>query len=295
MINYFSKWCKHCNLPLDAEKALIDGYALLTNTPENAKIFNDVIDVYANDVACDFAPLREQISNLAKKVGSHEYTAYAVMYVCMNIPLKAHYEKKGYPLDIYNETIKDVSFHMRAVKLTDGVWGTYTAWHSALYKMEIFGFGRLQFQPIKSTIEYHGNGFDLVKDETYYLNIHIPRTETPLDETESLKSIKKGVEFFKDKYFNGGKVLFHCQSWLLFDKHYEMLKPTSNILKFMKMFTIIDSGNYPDYNQLWRLFDKYYTGNPDDLPADSSLRREYIAMLKRGEPNGWGRGVFYSE
>jgi hypothetical protein len=74
-----------------------------------------------------------------------------------------------------------------------------------------------------------------------------------------------------------------------------MLKPTSNILKFMKMFTIIDSGNYPDYNQLWRLFDKYYTGNPDDLPADSSLRREYIAMLKRGEPNGWGRGVFYSE
>lgn len=295
MINYFKDWCNHCNLPLEAQMALISGYEKLTFSPQNKAVFDEVINTYANNLKCDFTVLREKIANLAEITGVHAYTAYAVMYVSMNIPLKNHYINAGYPLDIYLETIKDVSFHMKAVKLTDGVWGTYTSWHSALYKMEIFGFGRLQFQPLKSTIAYQGNGFNLVEGETYYLNIHIPRTETPLSESEVNESLEKGAKFFKNLYFKDSKVLFHCQSWLLFEKHYEMLKPTSNILKFMNRFTIIDKGFYPDFSQLWRLFDMYYTGNPNDFPTDSSLRREYVKMLNNGGATGWGRGVFHYE
>ena len=295
MIENIKKWCNYCNLPLEAQTALIDGYEKLIFTPENKAIFDEIIQTYANDLKCDFALLREKMVYLAESANVHTYTAYAIMYVCMNPALKNHYINAGYPLDIYYETIKDVSFHMRSTKLCDGVWGTYTGWHSALYRMEIFGFGRLQAQPIKSTIDYQGNGFNLVKGETYYINLHIPRTETPLDFEESQKSLDKMAKFFKDIYFKDSKILFHCQSWLLFEKHPKMLKPTSNILKFYNRFTIIDKGFYPNYNEIWRLFDAYYSGNADDFNANSSLRKEYVKLVKYGRYTGWGRGVFYYE
>jgi hypothetical protein len=71
-----------------------------------------------------------------------------------------------------------------------------------------------------------------------------------------------------------------------------MLPPNANIRRFMEDYTLIQRGEYEDYSQLWRLFDCQYTGNPDDLPADSSLRRAYIELIRRGEKTGFGLGVY---
>ena len=161
--------------------------------------------------------------------------------------------------------------------------------------MEVLGFGRLQFQPMYAYDDLEGDGFKVEKDKTFYLNVHIPRTTTPLDYDECELSFNKGVEFFKNKNFNGGKVLFHCKSWLLFPKHYEMLKPTSNIIKFMNRFSIIKNDLYPDYSQLWRLFDMYYNGNPYDFPDNSTLRHKYIKLLQVSGKTGWGEGVFFKD
>ena len=57
-------------------------------------------------------------------------------------------------------------------------------------------------------------------------------------------------------------------------------------------YEIFEEGTYPDYKEIWRLFDMDYTGNPDDLPADSSLRRAYINLIRSQEPTGWAEGIY---
>jgi hypothetical protein len=37
-----------------------------------------------------------------------------------------------------------------------------------------------------------------------------------------------------------------------------------------------------------------YDGDADKLPSNTSLRREYVKLIRQGEKTGWGRGIFIS-
>ena len=100
----------------------------------------------------------------------------------------------------------------------------------------------------------------------------------------------EAADFFRER-LHGAPVVFACNTWLFFERHREMLGEDSNICRFMAEYDVFSVAEYPDYSEVWRLFDKFYTGNPDDMPADSSLRRAYVALMKRGEPTGFGCGV----
>jgi hypothetical protein len=76
-----------------------------------------------------------------------------------------------------------------------------------------------------------------------------------------------------------------------------MLKEGSNLKGFIEDFHIVKyekckEGDYPD---AWRLFDMDYTGNIDDYPGDSSLRRNYKEYLKNGGIMGCGLGFFFAD
>ena len=86
--------------------------------------------------------------------------------------------------------------------------------------------------------------------------------------------------------------MFVCHSWLLFSAHRKMLKPNSNIISFMDRFDLLESGEYEDYNELWRIFDRRYNGDPDTLGRNSSLHRAYADRVKAGEKTGWGYGAY---
>ena len=60
----------------------------------------------------------------------------------------------------------------------------------------------------------------------------------------------------------------------------------------MNDFDIYASGEYSDYTEVWRLFDKEYDGDVSRLSSDSSLRRAYADLIQKGERTGWGKGVF---
>ncbi len=47
------------------------------------------------------------------------------------------------------------------------------------------------------------------------------------------------------------------------------------------------------YTNMWRLFDMDYTGNADDYPEDSFLRRNFKQYIKDGGRTGVGLGVFF--
>lgn len=293
MKKLIKNWCNHCDLPEDATSEFITGYEKLTNNQDDALTFSSLLNEYDENMYCDFEVILEKTRELASKTNVNEFTAIALLFVCMMPSLKKYYEKAGYPIEVYNESIKDVSFQARTCKKIYGVWGTATTWHTQFYRLEILGFGRLQFQPQKAYFDYHENGFDIVKGETQMINVHIPETGAPLDYDACSLAFEKGAKFFRDKLFNGEKVLFHCRSWLLWPKHKEILSPASNMVKFIDRYNIVNSGLYDHYNELKLLFGVIYDGNPDNLPSDNSLRRKYIEILKRGEKTGWGQGVLY--
>ena len=123
------------------------------------------------------------------------------------------------------------------------------------------------------------------------INIHIPRTGGKLDHNEVLQSYRAAAELFASE-FEHQPVIFICTTWLLDPWNMTVLSPESNLSAFYRDFRIINTGVYPDYAQVWRLFDRRYNGDPADLPRDSSLRRAYAERIERGEPTGWGTGIF---
>lgn len=71
-----------------------------------------------------------------------------------------------------------------------------------------------------------------------------------------------------------------------------VLSPASNLYAFCSDFDILAEGANPNHEDLWRLFDCVYTGDPKTLPRDSSLRRAYADRVAEGGQTGWGYGVF---
>ena len=93
----------------------------------------------------------------------------------------------------------------------------------------------------------------------------------------------------------GKPIPFFCESWLIYSKMDDLLPQRSNIRTFKERFEVIHDHLYEkgDYSEMWRLFDMDYTGDLDDFPGDSTLRRNYKQFLKDGGQVGEGYGVFF--
>ena len=184
----------------------------------------------------------------------------------------------------------DLKYKLMECKEVYDIWGTFTNWFSGFFRMTRFALGRLQFDMTTFGRYYNKNGVALTP-ESRALGVHIPRTMTKLDRQSVRQSYARASEFFKD-WLGDGHTVFICGSWLLFPRHRELLSTESNILAFMNDFDVIDSGLYEDYHEIWRLFDRNYTPQLDLLPQDSTLRRKYVDLMRKGEKTGWGFGVY---
>ena len=141
--------------------------------------------------------------------------------------------------------------------------------------------------------DYEKEGL-LLSPDSLAIGVHIPRSGVSLSREVLNESYAKASVFFKEQ-LGGAPVAFTCDSWLLFERHKEMLPPSAGICRFMADYDIIHSREYENYSETWRLFDKFYEGDPSALPADSTLRRAYIRLMERGEKTGAGVGVFFYE
>ena len=138
--------------------------------------------------------------------------------------------------------------------------------------------------------QYEKNGL-ILPAGSRVIKVHIPRTGGRLDAENRKRSYAMAAKFFAERY-SLDPVVFYCSSWLLFPKHEEIMKEGSNLLAFIRDYDVFEAGEYADYKEIWRLFDMDYTEDHSKLPADTSLRREYIKMMERGEKTGWGKGIY---
>lgn len=267
---------------------------VLANT-ETAEKFNGLLAQYDEKLLCDYGQMLAEMKEISALAGVHEYTGALLLPICLTKRAKAYYQEKGYDEKIWKTTFSDLRYKAEECKLCHNVWGTNAGtWFAKFFHLCGFGFEKLQFHfsefgNYSAGKAYTFNGREFLPS-TKVIAVHIPRTGTPLDKEGKERAYQQAKAFFNEHFWQG-EVLFFCRSWLLFPKHKEILNPASNLYSFIDDFTLIDSGEYPDYSQLWRLMDGNYT-DWRDMPQKTSLQRAYVEMVKKGEKTGWGFGYF---
>jgi hypothetical protein len=294
MINHIEKFCNEFGFPVESRDALLSTYNKIIVDKESNELLSTAIRDYQNNYNCDYKKYLTDCERIAQIIEVHEYTVKLLLFVTFSKALKEHYIKNGYDDQLYYSTMLDLKYKLIECKLVKGVDGTYVAnWLTGFFALTRFGFNRLQFEIRPAKLDYTSNG-NSIKAGDPVINVHIPRTGTPLTPTEFEEDFDKAASFFSES-FTDRPIAFVCHSWLLYEKLREFLKETSNIIAFMNKFDIIftDYLEFGDYSQIWRLFDVDYSGNLDDLPEDSSLRRAYKQYLKDGGKWGAGYGIFF--
>lgn len=107
-------------------------------------------------------------------------------------------------------------------------------WH---FRMKLFKIGRLQFN--MNGAKFDAPEYGLRKGDPV-IDMHIPASG-PLLKEECVQSVAMAREFFAKFYPEYHFDCFTCSSWLLWEGLSEYLGENSNILKFQKLFDIVET------------------------------------------------------
>ena len=291
MRKYLEEFMQECDYIKDDIPELLSAYdKLKSSCPDD---LSALISEYDKGYNVDYEAVLDDMKKLSGLAGIHEYTGALLIFLCYTKRLREYYKEAGIPDEIFLASVLDLRYKLDECKCVYGIVGSFVAkWFSGFFDLTRFALGRLQCEIVDLGREYEKGGVKLEPDSKV-INVHIPRTGTPLDRESTLESYRLAKEFFAP--ILGDTPVFVCSSWLLFPRHREMLKSDSNILAFMNDYDLVSSGEYANYNEVWRLFDVMYDGDVSHLPADSSLRRAYVYLISRGEKTGWGKGVFINK
>ncbi len=285
LIDFFEKFAYE----KDDADCLLAAYDAILAKEEAAQLLSEILSLYETDEKQDFTKeiLEKRARVIAQMIALPAYTVELLIFICMTKHLKTLYIQRGLSKQIYRDSVLDLKWKLEECKLVKGVCGSFVApWFGGFFDLTRFALGRLQFEVIAFSHHYEKNGVTLTP-QTKVINVHIPRTGTPIDKASCDDAYKQAQAFFADEV--GENAPFVCHSWLLFPKHLQMLSPSSNIYRFLSEYEILKSGTNSGHD-LWRLFDTDER-DPEKLPCDSSLRRRYVEYLKGGGKPGYGFGI----
>ena len=276
-------------LPEDAE-ALCSAYEKLIANQEASALWSRALEIYQNDLHCDYKALIAMADEAADLTDVNEFTAELLLFICLSKHLRALYRERGIDQELFYTSMLDLRYKLDECKLVYGIVGSFVAeWFKGFFDLTRFGIGRLQFEVIPFGASYEKDGNRLTP-ESPALNVHIPRSGEPLTPAACDDSFRRAKAFFAAEV--GAPCPFTCRSWLLNPDHENFLPKHTNTYQFFKRFDIYKSIVKKERGDLWRLFDTKEL-NCDKLPADSSLRRAYIEHLKKGGKMRSGHGVFF--
>lgn len=287
---YLQWFFKEFSFPDEARETLLRSFDLISSVSESAEIFKGILQTYNTDMYCPYSSLLNRALEISKITGVNEYAVKLLFNIALTKILRRYYEEKNVSFEIWRDSVADMKYKLMECRAVYGEWGTFSKdWFRCLFDMTRFGFGALQFHKTKFHYEYNHNGITLTPDSTV-IAVHIPRTGKPLDRNSVNNAYQRARAFFES--WLGTPVVFVCHSWMLFPKLEEVLSPQSNLLAFAKDYDVFDYGEYADYEETWRIFDKRFTPELETLPQKTSLQRAVLEWIKQGEKFGWGYGVY---
>lgn len=289
MREYLISFFKEFEYSTEDAQHLLKAYNTILENKVAANLLSDAITDYENDIYLNY---EEQILKRSKDISDitviHPHTTDLLIFICMTKHLKQVYAERGIDMQIFRDSVLDLKWKLDECKVIRGVCGSFVAFSfPEFFNLTRFALGRLQFEITKIKKDYEKNGVKFIKGETNVVNVHIPRTGTPIDKESCDKAYAMAREFFKDQV--GDACAFVCHSWLLFPENKKILPENSNTVRFISEFDLLDWG-YNEGQNLWRLFDTHEM-NPDRLPMNGSFRRCYVEHLKKGGRVGWGYGI----
>lgn len=289
-----ARYTKILQFPQDAQDELQAVLQKIVANGASLSRFCHFLASYREDCFTHFTPIVEGMEALCQNLQIHPFVGRLLLYVCMLDDMRTHYAARGIGEEIYANTVRDLSYKLGECRRIHGVNGLASPlWFSGFLKLKRFALGRLQFELTNLKKSYPFGGI-LLPEGTLAIDVHIPRTGTPLLHGEVLAAYRQAKEFFRP-YFAGRPVVFTCYSWMLDPFNLTVLSPTSNMAQFARDFEIVEVTVCTTYNQLTFVFERMYNGDPTTLPQDTSLRRAYAARIARGEMPCVGRGVFVME
>ncbi len=283
MNEYLISFFEEFNYPEEARQVLGEAYKAISENKDAMELFNNSFP----KVGGDLFPMLDQVAEIT---GIHKYTVHLLYFICLSKSTREVYKERNIPYQVFYDSVSDLKWKLMECYKVYGIWGSFVAWwFNRFYNLTRFALGRLQFETVELRQDYENEKVSLKKGDTV-INVHIP-SAGPLTRDECMKSYKAASEFFAE-YFVNRPTVFVCDSWLLFPKHREFLPKHSNILTFMDDYDIVESSETDNFEVLWRIFNKPYTGSVDDLPSDTSLQRAYKDWISKGNLIGNGYGVF---
>ena len=291
MRTYLQDFMVSYDYPQEAVETLLGAYDAVCEHSD----FVAMLRTYEADRFCDYTAMLERCKQIAKDVNIHTYTIEFLLFLCLSKQLRQIYRENGLPDSMWRLSMLDLKCKLMVCHMVKHIWGTFVAWwYDGFFRLERFGMGRLQFELIDFPFDRYEKDGKVLRKGDKVINLHIAKTGEPLSPNLVEDACKQAADFFENA-FTEHPMAFFCESWLTFSKMDELLPAKSNIRSFKERFEIIHDHLYDkgDYREMWRLFDMDYTGDLNDFPGDSSLRRAYKQYLLDGGQVGEGYGVFF--
>ena len=296
MREYVVDFMKRFEYPAEAQTSLIKAYDILVTSRQGREGLDRLIALYQEDIQLGYGEIYGYAKEMEHDLGVHRYQSVLTVFICLSKHLKKMYSERNIEQSVWINSMLDLKYKLLECQDVKHIWGTFVGgWFSGFFRLKRFALGRLQFEISQYDREdYTENGKTVTRGMTV-IDVHIPRTGMPLDADSCDEAFRMAKEFFRDRV-NGAPMAFVCFSWMLYPDMIDILPERSNIKRFASRFKIIDAqDDNPDaYADMWRIFDMDYTGNLDDYPEDSSLRRSMKAYLKNGGKTGEGYGIFFA-
>lgn len=189
---------------------------------------------------------------------------------------KENYDKLGISDKVFYDTMACFSRFVKEHKESFGMYGFDREWWTTrqlsclLFRLETLEFEIGEFQNEPS------------------LCIHIP-SDAVITPEKCRESLEMAEEFF-GKYFPQFKYAhMSCSSWLLAPSLQELLPEKSNIVKFQKLFTILNV--QPDDKEYISWIFKNDKLPIEQLPENTSLQRNVKKYMLDGKNIGSGEGI----
>lgn len=223
----------------------------------------------------------------------YRYFYVQLLTACLPF-VREYHQALGIPETITQATVADLGRNICVHRKREGVGGLGVMWWLMLhFRGVIFQLGRLQFElqqagdEVSASMREHGLDAD---SATNVLSVHIPDFMGPMGYDACSESIDRAVQFFPT-YFPEWPVNYVvCNSWLLDPQLKDVLKPTSNIIRFQDRFTIAE-GTYDSSNSVMQFVFGKQLRDIDSIHPQSSLERGIISHLKNGKDwhgrQGW--------
>lgn len=269
---------------------LLDAYDRIMAHSEASELFMNATGRYDKRIDCGFTQLFALARRAGELAGVRDFTANLVAMLCLTRRAREYYRANGISDEIWRDSMTDLRYKLDECRIIKGCPGNFVpSWSALFFKMRLFGLGRLQFEFTQFGCFYSENGKSL-RPVSGVIKTHIPRTGTKLSPPECDASFERALSFFADDL--GKYPAAACNSWLLFPKNRDFLKPGSNMLAFMDRFKLVDWSYDDDLSGIEDLFETEER-DPAKLPENTSLQKAYKEYFLNGGKFGRGYGVFF--